>query len=99
MCVYPLDGQGVYVGYPSKEKYRVWIPDVSATDISKAESRAADYEGLGKILLQVHGCTLQHYLQVHVECSCACTVLYRTVGSIIMGIEIFVGARLLAYFF
>ena len=48
----------MYIGYPTKEKYRVWIPDVSTMDISKAESRAADYEGLGKILLQVYSCVI-----------------------------------------
>ena len=46
-------GPGIYLGYPNKEKYRVWITDLSQSDLSAAERSSTEYTDLGKKLLQL----------------------------------------------
>ena len=49
---------GAYLGYPNKDKYRVWVDGISPENISRAETRAMDYGGLGIQLFQVFSCVL-----------------------------------------
>ena len=44
---------GTYLGYANKEKYRVYAPNITASDVTRAEEGATDYATLGKKLLQV----------------------------------------------
>ena len=43
-------GPGVYLGYPTTEKYRCWVADLSQTELDAADRSSAD---LGKKLLQL----------------------------------------------
>ena len=56
LCFHPamffcLDG--VFLGYPSKEKYFVWVANLSQEKLSRAEGSAVNYTNLGKRLFQV----------------------------------------------
>ena len=44
---------GVYLGYVSNDKYRVWVPFLTPQDLVRVEASAGDYITLGKKLFQV----------------------------------------------
>ena len=44
---------GCYLGYPQKEKYKVWIDNLSQQRLEEAEKSATDYISLGKLLMQI----------------------------------------------
>ena len=43
---------GLYLGYPEKEKHRVWV-NCKKDDITAAEKSAADYGGLAVKLMDI----------------------------------------------
>ena len=44
---------GVYFGYPNKEKFRIWIPSLTEEELANAEGATQDYGTVGKKLFQV----------------------------------------------
>ena len=46
-------GPGVFLGYPNRDKYRVWVADLTQNELEAAERSCVDYIDLGKKLLQL----------------------------------------------
>ena len=46
-------GPGVYLGYPTREKYRCWVADLTQVELDAAERSSTGYVDLGKKLLQL----------------------------------------------
>ena len=44
---------GFYIGYPNKEKHRVWVSGVVQSDLNEIDKLGTDYNGLATDLLEL----------------------------------------------
>lgn len=44
---------GFYIGYPNKEKYRIWVSGVVQSDLHEIDKLGTDYNGLATDLLKL----------------------------------------------